>query len=126
MSSLAMSSFVEQQIVLHQFTAKHSVQARAMLGWGREDLARQAGVALEAVERFESHADVEDEIRLTLAFRLEAEGLVFFPGFAPGWGMSARRFDATPPEPAARGIISRLMGSTTAAIDSPTPQPNGA
>jgi len=32
MSSLAMSSFVEQQIVLHQFTAKHSVQARAMLG----------------------------------------------------------------------------------------------
>ncbi|MFB3305881.1 XRE family transcriptional regulator [Pseudomonas sp. AMR01] len=126
MSSLAMSSFVEQQIVLHQFTAKHSVQARAMLGWGREDLARQAGVALEAVERFESHADVDDEIRLTLAFRLEAEGLVFFPGFAPGWGMSARRFDATPPEPAARGIISRLMGSTAAAIDSPTPQPNGA
>ena len=32
MSSLAMSSFVEQQIVLHQFTAKHSAQARVMLG----------------------------------------------------------------------------------------------
>ncbi|TFY85659.1 XRE family transcriptional regulator [Pseudomonas nabeulensis] len=90
MSSLAMSSFVEQQIVLHQFTAKHSVQARVMLGWSREDLARQAGVALEAVQRFESHAEVEDEIRLSLAFRLEAEGLVFFPGFAPGWGMSVR------------------------------------
>ena len=88
MSSLAMSSFVEQQIVLHQFTAKNSAQARAMLGWSREDLAHQAGVAVEAVQRFESHADVEDETRLTLAFRLEAEGLVFFPGFAPGWGMN--------------------------------------
>lgn len=126
MSSLATSSFVEQQIVLHQFTAKHSVQARAMLGWSREDLARQAGVAVDAVQRFENHAEVEDETRLTLAFRLEAEGLVFFPGFAPGWGMSVRRFDATPAEPTAQGIIARLIGSTAASIDSPTPQPNGA
>ena len=126
MSSLAMSSFVEQQIVLHQFTTKHSVQARAMLGWSREDLARQAGLAVEAVQRFESQADVDDETRLALAFRLEAEGLVFFPGFAPGWGMSVRKFDSAPSEPAAQGIISRLMGSTAASIDSPTPQPNGA
>jgi transcriptional regulator with XRE-family HTH domain len=126
MSSLAMSSFVEQQIVLHQFTTKHSVQARAMLGWSREELARQAGLAVEAVQRFESQADVDDQTRLALAFRLEAEGLVFFPGFAPGWGMSARKFDSAPAEPAAQGIISRLMGSTAASIDSPTPQPNGA
>lgn len=126
MSSLAMSSFVEQQIVLHQFTAKHSVQARAMLGWSREDLARQAGVAVEAVQRFENHVDVEDETRLTLAFRLEAEGLVFFPGFAPGWGMSVRRFESASNEAPSQSIISRLMGSTAASIDSPTPQPNGA
>ncbi|MBF6030152.1 XRE family transcriptional regulator [Pseudomonas sp. P115] len=126
MSSLAMSSFVEQQIVLHQFTAKHSAQARAMLGWSREDLACQAGVAVNAVQRFESHAEVEDEIRLTLAFRLEAEGLVFFPGFAPGWGMSVRQFDTAPAEPTAQGIISRLIGSTAATIDSQSPQPNGA
>ncbi|QOQ75771.1 helix-turn-helix transcriptional regulator [Pseudomonas poae] len=126
MSSLAMSSFVEQQIVLHQFTTKHSVQARAMLGWSREELARQAGLAVEAVQRFESQGDVDDETRLALAFRLEAEGLVFFPGFAPGWGMSVRKFDSAPSEPASQGIISRLMGSTAASIDSPTPQPNGA
>ncbi|WP_456025649.1 helix-turn-helix domain-containing protein [Pseudomonas capeferrum] len=126
MSSLAMSSFVEQQIVLHQFTAKHSVQARAMLGWSREELARQTGLAVETVQRFESKGDVDDETRLVLAFRLEAEGLVFFPGFAPGWGMSARKFDKAPAEPAAQGIISRLMGSTAASIDSPAPQPNGA
>jgi DNA-binding XRE family transcriptional regulator len=126
MSSLAMHSFVDQQIVLHQFTAKHSVQARAMLGWGREELARQAGVTVEALQQFESHGDVGDETRLALAFRLEAEGLVFFPGFAPGWGMSARRFGTLPTEPAAPSIISRLMGSTAASIDSSTPQPNGA
>lgn len=126
MHSLAMSSFVEQQIVLHQFTARHSVQARAMLGWSRENLASQAGVAVEALQRFESQGDVDDDTRLALAFRLEAEGLVFFPGFAPGWGMSARRFDAAPAEPAAQGIISRLMNSTSASLESPTPQPNGA
>ncbi|WP_315336483.1 helix-turn-helix transcriptional regulator [Pseudomonas grimontii] len=125
MSSLAMSSFVEQQIVLHQFTAKHSVQARAMLGWSREELARQAGVTVDAIQQFESLGDVGDETRLALAFRLEAQGLVFFPGFAPGWGMSVRRFDTSPAEPAAHTIISRLMGSTAASIDSPTPQPNG-
>ncbi|KAB0521848.1 MULTISPECIES: helix-turn-helix transcriptional regulator [Pseudomonas] len=125
MSSLAMSSFVEQQIVLHQFTAKHSVQARAMLGWSREHLAIQAGVAVEAVQQFENQYDVGDETRLALAFRLEAEGLVFFPGFAPGWGMSARRFDTATTEHAAQGIISRLIGATSSSLDSPTPQPNG-
>ncbi|WP_460134572.1 XRE family transcriptional regulator [Pseudomonas sp. S1_E04] len=126
MSSLAMSSFVEQQIVLHQFTAKHSVQARAMLGWSREALARRAGVTEEAVQQFESQGDVADETRLALAFRLEAEGLVFFPGFAPGWGMSVRQFATSPAEPVAQGVISRLMSSTAASIDSPMPQPNGA
>ncbi|MBP1125773.1 MULTISPECIES: helix-turn-helix transcriptional regulator [Pseudomonas] len=125
MSSLAMSSFVDQQIVLHQFTAKHSVQARAMLGWSHEDLARQAGVLVASVQQFESRAQVDDEVRLALAFRLEAEGLVFFPGFAPGWGMSVRRFDTAAPEPAAPGILSRFMGSTASSIDSSTPQPNG-
>ncbi|KRP61656.1 helix-turn-helix domain-containing protein [Pseudomonas trivialis] len=126
MSSLAMSSFVDQQIVLHQFTAKHSVQARAMLGWSHEDLARQAGVSVASVQQFESCAQVDDEVRLALAFRLEAEGLVFFPGFAPGWGMSVRRFDTVATEPAAPGILSRFMSSTASSIDSSTPQPNGA
>jgi hypothetical protein len=40
--------------------------------------------------------------------------------------MSARRLNITPPEPVAQGIMSRLMGSTTASIDSPNAQPNGA
>ncbi|AZE68779.1 hypothetical protein SAMN05216475_0479 [Pseudomonas synxantha] len=126
MSSLAMSSFVEQQIVLHQFTAKHCAQARVMLGWSREELARQAGVAVEAIQQLEGHGDIDDQTRLILAFRLEAEGLVFFPGFAPGWGMTARRFDTPTAEPTSQGLMSRLLGTTTATIDSATPQPNGA
>lgn len=126
MSSLAMSSFVEQQIVLHQFTAKHCAQARLMLGWSREELARQAGVAVEAIQQLEGHGDIDDQTRLILAFRLEAEGLVFFPGFAPGWGMTARRFDTPAADPTPRGLMSRLMGTTTATTDSATPQPNGA
>ncbi|MDT3233439.1 helix-turn-helix domain-containing protein [Pseudomonas sp. rhizo25] len=126
MSSLAMSSFVEQQIVLHQFTAKHCAQARLMLGWSREELARQAGVAVEAIQQLEGHGDIDDQTRLILAFRLEAEGLVFFPGFAPGWGMTARRFDTSAADPKPRGLMSRLLGTTTATTDSATPQPNGA
>ncbi len=124
MSSLAMSSFVEQQIVLHQFTAKHSAQARAMLGWSREDLARHAGVGVDAIQRFESHHEVDDAIRIALAFRLEHEGLVFFPGFAPGWGMSGRRSQASQAgaEPGRRSLIARLLGATS----SNTPHPNGA
>ncbi|MFO2462721.1 helix-turn-helix transcriptional regulator [Pseudomonas sp. 15FMM2] len=124
MSSLAMSSTIDQQIVLHQFTPQHSVQARTMLGWSQEELARQSGVGPEAIQRFESHADVDDETRLALAFRLEAEGLVFFPGFAPGWGMNRPGSPASQAvaKPGA-GFLSRLLGSTRG---STTPQPNGA
>jgi DNA-binding XRE family transcriptional regulator len=126
MSSLAMSSYVEQQIVLHQFTAKHCPQARIMLGWSREELAREAGVAVQAIQQLESHGDVDDDTRLALAFCLEAQGLVFFPGFAPGWGMRKRRFDSISADPATPGLLSRLLGSPAASNESPTPQPNGA
>ncbi|KAA0943911.1 MULTISPECIES: XRE family transcriptional regulator [unclassified Pseudomonas] len=128
MSSLAMSSTVDQQIVLHQFTPRHSVQARAMLGWSREDFSREALVEVDAIQHFESHGEVDDKTRLTLGFRLEAEGLVFFPGFAPGWGMSVRRPTAVmaTAETAPRGIISRILGSAPASTAPATPQPNGA
>lgn len=124
MSSLAVSSTVDQQIVLHQFTPRHSAQARALLGWSREDLARHAGVGMDAIQRFESHEEVDDAIRIALAFRLEHEGLVFFPGFAPGWGMSGRRSVAIPADtaPGRRSLITRILGSAS----SNTPQPNGA
>lgn len=126
MSSLALSRTVEQQIVLHQFTPRHSVQARLMLGWSQEDLAREAGVAMGELERLESHGEVDDAVRLSVAFRLEAQGLVFFPGFAPGWGMNVRRRPQTPAELEAKGIISRFLDSAAAATAPVNAQPNRA
>ncbi|QXI27349.1 helix-turn-helix domain-containing protein [Pseudomonas vanderleydeniana] len=93
-----MSTTVER-MVLHQFTPLHCMQARAMLGWSRERLSQESGVSVAAVQRFEKGDALRDVTRLALAFRLEAEGLVFFPGFAPGRGMNIR---GTTPDPMER------------------------
>ncbi|MGE8150939.1 XRE family transcriptional regulator [Pseudomonas vancouverensis] len=93
MASHAMKLTLER-IALFQFTPAHCAQARAMLGWSVEQLSREAGVSVEAVERFEAQQEVQDASRLALAYRFEAEGLMFFPGFAPGRGMNVR--GATP------------------------------
>ncbi|KAB0498952.1 helix-turn-helix transcriptional regulator [Pseudomonas vancouverensis] len=95
MASHAMKLTLER-IALFQFTSAHCAQARAMLGWSVEQLSREAGVSLEAVERFEAQQEVQDASRLALAYRLEAEGLMFFPGFAPGRGMNVRGAKSNP------------------------------
>ena len=93
MASLAIKTTLER-IAVYQFTPAHSAQARAMLGWSVEELSRQSGVSVKAIRRFEAGGDLLDVTRLALAFRLEAEGLVFFPGFTPGRGMNIK--GATP------------------------------
>jgi len=93
MASHAMKITLER-IALFQFTPTHCAQARAMLGWSVQELSREAGVSVEAIERFEAKREVLDVTRLTLAYRFESEGLVFFPGFAPGRGMNVK--GATP------------------------------
>ena len=102
MSSQAASHVMRttvERIVLHQFTPRHCLQARAMLGWSLEHLSRESGVSVAAVQRFEAGGSLRDVTRLALAFRFEAEGLVFFPGFAPGRGMNLR---GTTPNPVER------------------------
>ncbi|MHC8357948.1 helix-turn-helix domain-containing protein [Pseudomonas sp. LB3P81] len=89
MASYAMKITLER-IALFQFTPVHCAQARAMLGWSVDELSRESGVSVDAIERFEAKRDVSDENRLALAYRFESEGLVFFPGFAPGRGMSVK------------------------------------
>jgi len=89
MASVAMKVTLER-IVLFQFTHHHCAQARAMLGWSVETLARESGASVDAIERFEAGGELLDITRLALAFRFEAEGLVFFPGFAPGRGMNVK------------------------------------
>ena len=104
MASYAMRITLER-IALFQFTPAHCAQARAMLGWSVVELSRESGVSVDAIERFEARRDVPDENRLALAYRFESEGLVFFPGFAPGRGMSMRGSAA---DTVARGDFSMV------------------
>ena len=94
-----------ERIVINQFTPLHCSQAREMLGWNREYLSEQSGVSVSAIERFESQAPVRDVTRLALAYSLEAQGLVFFPGFAPGRGMGVR---GSAPDPVGRADFAMI------------------
>ena len=98
MPNSAMRSTFER-IVINQFTPLHCAQAREMLGWNLEYLSQQSGVSVPAIERFEAQGPVRDVTRLALAYSLEAQGLVFFPGFAPGRGGNVR---GTTPDPMGR------------------------
>ena len=85
-----------ERIIINQFTPLHCTQAREMLGWNFEHLSEQSKVSVQAIQRFEAGEPVRDVTRLALAYSLEAEGLVFFPGFAPGRGGNIR---GTTPDP---------------------------
>ncbi|MEB0207811.1 XRE family transcriptional regulator [Pseudomonas sp. CCC3.1] len=98
MPNLAMRSTFER-IVINQFTPLHCAQAREMLGWSVEDLSELSKVSVPAIQRFEADGPIRDVTRLALAYCLEAEGLVFFPGFAPGRGGNVR---GTTPDPIGR------------------------
>jgi DNA-binding XRE family transcriptional regulator len=104
MASQAMKITLER-IALFQFTPAHCAQARAMLGWSVEELSAEAGVSVDAIQRFEAEQDVLDVTRLTLAYRFESEGLVFFPGFAPGRGMNVK---GTTPNPVGRADFAMV------------------
>jgi hypothetical protein len=104
MASQAMKITLER-IALFQFTPAHCAQARAMLGWGVQELSAEAGVSVDAIQRFEAEKDVLDVTRLALAYRFESEGLVFFPGFAPGRGMNVK---GTTPNPVGRADFAMV------------------
>lgn len=95
----------ENRTFRHPFTALHCAQSREMLGWSQADLARESGVSQNAVQRFESGDRLRDVTHLALAFRLEAEGLIFFPGFAPSIGSNIR---GTTPNPMERSDFALI------------------
>lgn len=67
-----------------QFNADHCRQARQMLGWSVEQLAQGSGVSTAAIEGYEAKTRPLREVtRQALAYRLEAEGLVFIRGHQP-------------------------------------------
>lgn len=88
-----------ERIIINQFTPLHCAQARELLGWSLEQLSHKSKVSVPAIQRFEASGPVRDVTLLALAYSLEAEGLVFFPGFAPSW---ASNFRGTTPDPMGR------------------------
>ncbi|KQB55516.1 XRE family transcriptional regulator [Pseudomonas endophytica] len=89
MHTSAMRSTFER-IVINQFTPLHCAQAREMLGWSLQDLSLHSRASASAIQRFEAGEQMRDVTRLAIAYALEAEGLVFFPGFAPSRGSNIR------------------------------------
>lgn len=72
------------------FTGTHCSQARELLGWGANDLAAKSGVSLQAIQQLEHGAHLNGVSMQALAFALEAEGLLFFPGHPPLKGENCR------------------------------------
>lgn len=65
------------------FLPCHCAEARTMLGWSIEALAFRSGVSPRAIRSIENGAELRRVTMQALAFAMEAEGLVFFPGHAP-------------------------------------------
>jgi transcriptional regulator with XRE-family HTH domain len=60
--------------------------ARALLGWSQSDLAAKAGLSRPTVKRAETENDlpVSDEAKAKMRAALEAAGVEFTNGDAPG------------------------------------------
>jgi transcriptional regulator with XRE-family HTH domain len=67
-------------------TVEQIKAARALLSWSQEDLAARSSVSLPTVRRLESRSRlrVSEEIRLKIEGALEAAGIEFTNGNAPG------------------------------------------
>lgn len=65
------------------FLPGHCAEARTMLGWSVEALAFRSGVSPRAIRSIENGAELRRVTMQALAFAMEAEGLVFFPGHPP-------------------------------------------
>ena len=64
--------------------------ARAAVGWGVRDLAKQAGVTANTVTRIENGADAKQSTMDALKRALEAAGIEFTNGEQPGVRISKR------------------------------------
>jgi predicted transcriptional regulator len=78
----------EKSVTIEQFRA-----ARALLDWSRSELAKRAGQSASTVKRVEGVASepVSSEARRTLRATLEAAGVEFINGDAPGVRLHPRR-----------------------------------
>ena len=67
-------------------TVEQIKAARALLAWSQEDLAAHSQVSLPTVRRFEARSKlrVSEDTRLKMEAALEAAGIEFTNGSAPG------------------------------------------
>lgn len=72
------------------FTNAHCGPARTLLNWSIDALAYASGVSPEAIKQLEKGEHLRTVSMQALAFALEAEGLVFFPGHPPLKGENCR------------------------------------
>ncbi|MER2267591.1 helix-turn-helix domain-containing protein [Methylobacterium oxalidis] len=64
--------------------------ARAALGWNTQDLAREAGIGINTVNRFEAGQDARVSSVEKMRQALEAAGLEFIPENGGGAGVRFR------------------------------------
>ena len=72
------------------FNGSHCGPARVLLGWSIDDLGATSGVSPKAIMELERGAHLNAVSMQALAFALEAEGLLFFPGHPPLRGENCR------------------------------------
>lgn len=72
------------------FTMEHCLAARELLHWSVDTLAHKSGVTSGAIQRLEDGQELNEVSMQALAYALEEEGLVFFPGHLPMIGDNCR------------------------------------
>lgn len=71
--------------------AVQSKMARSAIGWGVRDLAREAGVSVDTVSRFERGDELLPRTVAALQAALEAAGVEFIPENGGGAGVRLRK-----------------------------------
>lgn len=81
------------------FRQNHCEPARLLLGWSIDALAFRSGVSPGAIRCIENGAELRRVTMQALAYAMELEGLVFFPGHPP---MKADNCRGATPDPKTR------------------------
>ncbi len=73
--------------------AVQSKMARAAVGWGVRDLAKEAGVSVDTVSRLERGEELQPRTLAAIQAALEAAGVEFIPENGGGAGVRLRKED---------------------------------
>mgnify|MGYP003814373603 CR=1 FL=1 len=80
-----------REYIVLMITAVQSKMARAALGWGVRDLAREANVGVSTVTRFEAGAEPIPATLEAIRRALEAAGVEFIPENGGGPGVRLKK-----------------------------------